>query len=81
VTDVTPECAIAREARIIQIGSGVEGEAERAAHPMGSSIGHLLMAGTCMPGNGCETLLGRYFRIGSLPITVNYREIALRNGG
>ncbi|RZJ41245.1 MAG: hypothetical protein EON87_16560 [Brevundimonas sp.] len=81
VTDVTPECEIAREARIIQIGSGVDGEAERAAHPMGSGIGYLLMAGTCMPGDGCETLLGRYFGVDSPPITENYREIALRNGG
>jgi len=77
-TDLTPECEIAGEARLVQLGSSVEGW-DRQRFPFGRGMSYLLLAGSCMPGHGCETLLGRYFNQSSPPQTSNYREIARRN--
>lgn len=77
-TDLTPTCAIAAEAHMVQVGSSVEDDIDRRRYPLGGRMSYVLHAGTCMPGQGCETLLGRYFEQGEPSVTVNYREIARR---
>lgn len=76
-THLTPDCAIAAEARLVQLGSAVD-EADKQRYPTGSGMSYQLFAGDCMPGNGCEMLLGRYFRQNEPPLTNNYRDIARR---
>lgn len=80
-SELTPECAIAAEANSADVGSSVDGEAERQLHPLGGNLSYRLIAP--IPGSkwGGEPLLARYFDHAKPPLTINERETARRNGG